>query len=84
MNLKRPNKILLAQIREAVKNMRCPIHAKPAVVNMESENEEITVEACCPFFKKDILIVGERMRKDFLYRAEKTRERIERERKKGL
>lgn len=50
---------------------------------MESENEEVVVEACCPFFKKDVMIIGERMRKDFLYRAEKTRERLERERKRS-
>jgi hypothetical protein len=31
-----------------------------------------------------VSIIGERMRKDFLYKAEKTRERLERERKKGL
>ena len=36
------------------------------------------------FFKKDVMIVGERLRKDFIYRDEKTRERLERERKKGL
>lgn len=59
------------------------MHNKPAKITMESENEEVVVEACCPFFKKDVMIIGERMRKDFLYRAEKTRERLERERKRS-
>lgn len=84
MKLKRPNKALSAQIDAAVKDLRCPIHAKPAKVRMESEDEEVVVETCCVFFKKDVSVVAERMRKDFLYRAEKTRERLERERKKGL
>jgi hypothetical protein len=83
MNLKRPNKKLQEQIRQAVKGISCPIHRKEAKVTMESENEEVAVEACCFFFKKDILIICERMRKDFLYRAEKTREREERERKRN-
>lgn len=83
MNLKRPNKILQEQIRVAVKKLTCPVHNKPAKITMESENEEVVVEACCPFFKKDVMIIGERMRKDFLYRAEKTRERLERERKRS-
>ena len=47
---------------------------------MECENEEVQVEACCTFFKKDVAIIVERMRKDFLYRDGKTRERLERER----
>jgi hypothetical protein len=63
--------------------MRCPIHNKTAEISMEDENEEVTVKACCAFFEKDVRIVGERMRKEFLFRAEKTRERLERERKKG-
>lgn len=84
MKLKRPNKLLLEQIQRAVKGMLCPIHSKPATIAMESENEEVSVNACCPFFRNDIFIIGERMRKDFLYRDEKTRERLERERKKGL
>jgi hypothetical protein len=83
MNLKRPNKILQEQIRVAVRKLACPVHNKPAKITMESENEEVVVEACCPFFKKDVMIIGERMRKDFLYRAEKTRERLERERKRS-
>jgi hypothetical protein len=84
MKLKRPNKQLQEQIKQAVKNLRCPIHNKAATISMESENEEVVVEACCIFFMKDVSIIGERMRKDFLYKAEKTRERLERERKKGL
>ncbi len=83
MNLKRPNKALQEQIKQAIKGMHCPVHNKPATISMESENEEVKVEACCPFFKKDIMIVGERMRKDFLYKDEKRREREERERKKA-
>jgi len=83
MNLKRPNRALEADIKQVVAKMRCPIHNKTAEVTMESENEEIGVKACCSFFEKDVRIVGERMRKDFLYKAEKTRERLERERKKG-
>jgi len=82
MKLKRPNKRLETDIKDAVKRLSCPIHNKPATASMESENEEVQVEACCPFFKKDVLLVGERMRKDFLYRDEKRREREERERKK--
>jgi len=84
MKLKRPNKKLEEQIKQAVKNLVCPVHGKPAKISMESETEEVQVEACCPFFKKDVMIVGERLRKDFIYRDEKTRERLERERKKGL
>ncbi len=83
MKLKRPNKALELQIQTAVKKLACPVHNKQAKISMPSENEEVLVEACCPFFKKDVLIIGERMRKDFLYRDEKTRERLERERKRG-
>jgi hypothetical protein len=83
MKLKRPNKVLEEQIQQTVKKMLCPIHAKSAKITMDDENVEVQVEACCVFFKKDVAIIGERMRKDFLYRAEKTRERLERERKRG-
>jgi hypothetical protein len=82
MKLKRPNKKLEAEIKLAVKDMLCPIHRKPALVTMESENEEVNVQACCTFFKKDVSVIAERMRKNFLYRAEKTRERLERERRR--
>lgn len=51
---------------------------------MDCEETEVQVEACCPFFKKDVMIMGERMRKDFLYRDLKRREREERERLKRL
>ncbi|PBQ30461.1 hypothetical protein CNR22_01325 [Sphingobacteriaceae bacterium] len=84
MKLKRPNKALEQKIQQVVKGMMCPVHNKPAKITMESENEEVVIEACCPFFKKDVMVVGERMRKDFLYKDEKTRERLERERKKNL
>ena len=84
MELKRPNRKLEEQIRQVVKPLKCPVHNKPATIEMPSETEEVKVEACCPFFKKDVFTIGERMRKDFIYKAEKTRERIERERKKGL
>jgi hypothetical protein len=82
MSLKRPNKKLESQIIDAVKDMICPIHRKSALVSMDDEREPVKVEACCPFFKNDVFVVGERLRKDFLYREEKTRERLERERKK--
>ncbi len=82
MKLKRPNKQLQLQIQQAVKGLFCPVHNKASIITMESENEEVVVEACCPFFKKDVFLIGERMRKDFIYRAEKTRERLERERKR--
>lgn len=81
-NLKRPNKKLEQQIQQTVKSELCPIHRKPAKISMESELEPVTVEACCTFFKNDIFIIGERIRKEFLFREEKTRERLERERKK--
>lgn len=84
MKLKRPNKGLEQKIQQVVKGMTCPVHNKVAKITMDSENEEVVIEACCAFFKKDVMIVGERMRKDFLYKDEKTRERIERERKKNL
>ena len=84
MKLKRPNKALELQIQQAVKRVLCPIHNKPAKITMNCENEEVKVEACCSFFSKDVMIIGERMRKDFLYKSEKTRERIERERKRDL
>lgn len=84
MKLKRPNKALEAQIKAAVKIMLCPIHRKEASISMDDEEAEVKVEACCVFFQKDVFVVGERMRKDFLYRDEKRREREERERKKGL
>lgn len=83
MKLKRPNKTLEAEIKNTVKKMTCPIHAKTALVSMEDENEEVKVETCCVFFKNDVLIAGERIRKDFLYREEKKRERLERERRKS-
>jgi hypothetical protein len=83
MKLKRPNKMLLEQIRKTVNAMRCPLHGRQAMVSMDSESEPVQVEACCKFFKEDVTIVAERMRKDFLYKAEKTRERLERERKSG-
>lgn len=84
MKLKRPNPKLEAEIKNAVKKMLCPIHNKAATVTMDDENVEIQVQACCLFFKNDVIVVGERIRKDFIYRDLKTRERLERERKKGL
>lgn len=80
MELKRPNKKLELAIQTVVKKMFCPIHNKPADIQMPNEEEEVQVEACCTFFKKDVFIVGERMRKEFLYKDQKTRERLERER----
>lgn len=82
MKLKRPNKTLELQIRQAVKEMLCPVHRKSATISMDDENSEVQVEACCAFFKQDVLTLGERMRKDFIYRDQKTRERLERERKR--
>jgi hypothetical protein len=83
MNLKRPNKKLEAEIKKTVQKMRCPIHHKEAQISMDDEEAEVQVEACCPFFKNDVKLVGERMRKDFLYRDQKTRERLDREWKKA-
>ena len=83
MSLKRPNKALEKQIKETIQKLQCPLHNKQAQVSMDDENTEVNVDACCSFFKKDVLIVAERMRKDFIYRAEKTRERLDREWKKG-
>lgn len=80
MKLKRPNKQLETQIKQAVKGMLCPIHRKEAEVSMESETEPCEVKACCPFFKNDITTIAERIRKDFIYRDQKTRERLEKER----
>jgi hypothetical protein len=84
MNLKRPNKKLESSIKKETGAMVCPIHRLHAEVAMEDENTVVEVKACCPFFKNDVFIVAERLRKDFIYKAEKTRERIERERLKGL
>ena len=81
-SLKRPNKKLEQQIKQKIKGQLCPIHRKEASINMESETEPVRVEACCPFFKNDMVLMGERMRKDFIYREEKAKERIERERRK--
>ncbi len=64
--------------------MRCPVHQKEASISMDDEESEVVVEACCPFFKKDVFTIGERMRKDFLYRDTKRREREERERLRNL
>lgn len=83
MELKRPNKKLELAIQTAVKKMFCPIHNKTANIQMPNEEAEVIVEACCPFFKKDVFIVGERIRKEFLYKDQKTRERQERERIKN-
>jgi hypothetical protein len=83
MDLKRPNKKLEQTIQATVKKMLCPIHHKAAQIQMPNEEAEVQVEACCPFFKKDVFIVGERIRKEFLYKDQKTRERLERERIKG-
>jgi hypothetical protein len=83
MNLKRPNKKLELEIKKVVQRMRCPIHNKEASVSMDNEEAEVQVEACCVFFKKDVMVVGERMRKDFLYKDQKTRERLDREWKKA-
>lgn len=82
MNLPRPNKKLEALIQQSIKKMLCPVHNKAATITMPSENEEVLVEACCSFFKKDIMLIGERMRKDFLYKEEKTRERIEKQKRR--
>jgi hypothetical protein len=84
MKLKRPNKALEAQIKMVIRKMSCPIHRKEAVVSMDDEEAEVKVEACCIFFQKDVFVAAERIRKDFLYRDEKRREREERDRKKGL
>jgi hypothetical protein len=83
MNLPRPNRKLEQTIQQEVKKLVCPIHNKTAEITMPDENKDVIVKACCPFFAKDVTIVGERMRKDFIYKAEKTRERLDREWKKG-
>lgn len=83
MTLPRPNKKLEQSIQQEVKKLRCPIHNKESSISMPDENKEVVVKACCPFFAKDVSVVGERMRKDFLYKAEKTRERLDREWKKS-
>ena len=83
MNLKRPNKKLEQEIKQAVKKLRCPIHHKEAQITMDDEEAEVQVEACCVFFKKDVFTVAERMRKDFLYYDQKTRDRLDREWKKA-
>lgn len=83
MKLKRPNKKLEEQIKQAVKNLYCPVHSKTASITMDDEDAEVQVEACCVFFKQDVFTIGERMRKDFLYRDQKTRERLDREWKKS-
>lgn len=85
MKLKRPNKALEADIKTAVKKMICPVHRKEAQISMDDEESEVVVTvACCPFFKKDVFNLAERMRKGFLLRDEKRREREERERKRNL
>lgn len=84
MSLPRPNKTLEQAIQKEVAKHVCPIHRKPAAVAMPDELKEVQVTACCPFFSKDITIIAERMRKDFLYRDEKRRKREERGRKKNL
>lgn len=80
MNLKRPNKALELQIKQEVKKLQCPIHQKTATISMDDEKAPVNVEACCVFFKNDVLVIAERMRKDWIYRDEKTRERLEKER----
>jgi hypothetical protein len=85
MKLKRPNKALEAQIKAEVQKLSCPVHRKQAQISMDDEESEVVVsETCCPFFKKDVFNLGERMRKGFLLRDEKRREREERERKRNL
>lgn len=84
MKLKRPNKKLELQIKQEVAKLKCPIHNKPANISMDDEEAEVVVgETCCVFFKKDVFNLGERMRKDFLYRDAAKRERLERERRKA-
>jgi hypothetical protein len=83
MKLPRSNKKLEQEIIQAVAKLKCPIHQKSATVSMPDENEAVKVEACCVFFRNDIVTLAERMRKDFLYKAEKTRERLERERRRS-
>lgn len=81
--LPRPNKALEQKIIRETARMSCPIHNKTAQVSMPDENQPVEVKACCKFFEKDVQTLAERMRKDFIYRAEKKREREERERRKG-
>ena len=83
MTLPRSNKSLETSIKKEVARISCPLHHKQATVSMPDENKEVEIEACCSFFTRDVKIVAERMRKDFLYKAEKTRERLDREWKKG-
>ncbi|MEI6020062.1 MAG: hypothetical protein WCR21_02955 [Bacteroidota bacterium] len=83
MNLKRPNKALEKQIKQEVKGLFCPIHQKAAEISMDDEKEPVKVTACCVFFKNDVMVIAERMRKDFIYIDEKTRERLEKERLKA-
>lgn len=82
MNLKRPNKQLEDFIIKSVLTYSCPIHQKTAKVKMPSEKEPVEVEACCAFFKNDILTIAERIRKEYIYKDEKTRERLKKEQNK--
>jgi hypothetical protein len=83
MELKRPNKALEKNIKSAVDKLRCPIHQRAADVRMDDEKSPVQVDACCVFFKNDVTILAERMRKEFIYKDQKTRERQERERVKS-
>jgi hypothetical protein len=80
MGLKRYNKALELKIQNETKKISCPIHNKIAQVSMPDEDTAVEVDACCVFFKKDIFTLADRIRKDYIYRALKTSERIERER----
>ncbi len=82
MSLKRLNKALELKIQNETKKISCPIHNKIAQVSMPDENSVVEVNACCVFFKKDVFTIADRIRKDYIYRALKATERIERERLK--
>ncbi len=82
MGLKRLNKALELKIQNETKKISCPIHNKIAQVSMPDEDSVVEVNACCVFFQKDIFTIADRIRKDYIYRALKTTERVERERLK--
>jgi len=59
----------------ATKGMKCPIHSKEAQISVDQLKEEISIAACCTFFKNDVKVISDRVLKAWKLHGEHLRAR---------
>lgn len=59
--MKKTSKSLNDKVTEATKGIKCPIHNKLPEINVNTDNEEIDLNCCCPSFKIDVKIITDKV-----------------------